>query len=280
MDVDFDALLSRVQLQPDKPETCPMAKPGERCRHGWHELESGVKPCPLERYRSERKRLSQELALCGYGEARDEMSEDIGTVLFRSVDPKRDAATLGAEGVKELRGVLRRVGEIKQEGATGRCNVALIGSTGTAKTMLNFALYFAWLRRGLSCHWLEQGELIRQAKNLASGIEGLPESAQSWLASIKRYKILFLSDLAAQKADKSTEPGTSPLANLLLTLLSSFSGRVVFDSNLNDLDLRKHPDIGVRIVSRLFADRGGSPCEVLTLWGADQRQHLLRSEKR
>jgi hypothetical protein len=54
----------------------------------------------------------------------------------------------------------------------------------------------------------------------------------------------------------------------------------VFDSNLNDLDLRKHPDIGVRIVSRLFADRGGSPCEVLTLWGADQRQHLLRSEKR
>ncbi len=26
MDVDFDALLSRVQLQPDKPETCPMAR--------------------------------------------------------------------------------------------------------------------------------------------------------------------------------------------------------------------------------------------------------------
>ena len=279
MDADFSGLLSRVQPLPDAQETCPAVKPGERCRNGWHELDSGVRPCPMERYRSERKRLAQELALCGYGEARDEMVEDIGTVLFRSVDPKRDAATLGGEGVKELRGVLRRVGELKQEGAAGRCNVALIGSTGTAKTMLNFALYFAWLRLGMSCHWLEQGELIRQAKNLASGIDGLPESAQSWLASIKRYKILFLSDLAAQKADKSTEPGTSPLANLLLSLLSSFSGRVVFDSNLNDLDLRKHPDIGVRIVSRLFADRGGSPCEVLTLWGADQRQHLLRSEK-
>lgn len=280
MDVDFSSLLSRVQTLPDSPETCPAVKPGERCRNGWHELASGVKLCPMERYRSERKRLAQELALCGYSEARDEIRDDIGTVLFRSVDPKRDAATLGAEGVKELRGVLRRVGELKQEGAAGRCNVALLGSTGTAKTMLNFALYFAWLRRGLSCHWLEQGELIRQAKNLASGIEGLPESAQSWLASIKRYKILFLSDLAAQKADKSTEAGTSPLANLLLTLLSSFSGRVVFDSNLNDLDLRKHPDIGVRIVSRLFADRGGSPCEVMTLWGADQRQHLLRGKAR
>jgi DNA replication protein DnaC len=108
----------------------------------------------------------------------------------------------------------------------------------------------------------------------------LPESAQSWLSSIKRYKILFLSDLAAQKADKSTEPGTSPLANLLLSLLSSFSGRVVFDSNLDSDKLRAHPDMGARIVSRLFADRGGAACEVLTLSGADQRQHLLRSEKR
>ncbi len=289
MDVDFSSMLSRVQLQPNKPETCPMAKPGERCRHGWHELESGAKPCPLERYRSERKRLAQELALCGYGEARDEMKDPIGPALFKSVDPKRDAATLGAEGVKELRSVLERLDALRlaalhkpdhADYRRGQCNIALIGSTGTAKTMLNFALYFAWLRRGLSCHWLEQGELIRQAKNLASGIEGLPESAQSWLASIKRYKILFLSDLAAQKADKSTEAGTSPLANLLLSLLSSFSGRVVFDSNLGDDKLRMHPDMGPRIVSRLFADRGGSPCEVLTLWGADQRQHLLRSEKR
>lgn len=277
-----------MQLQPDRPETCPMAKAGERCRHGWHELESGAKPCPLERYRSERKRLSQELALCGYGLERDEMIDPIGPALFKSIDPNRDAATLGAEGVKELRAVLERLDALRlaalhkpdhKDYRKGQCNIALIGSTGTAKTMLNFALYFAWLRRGLSCHWLEQGELIRQAKNLASGIEGLPESAQSWLSSIKRYKILFLSDLAAQKADKSTEPGTSPLANLLLTLLSSFSGRVVFDSNLKALDLRKHPDIGVRIVSRLFADRGGSPCEVMTLWGADQRQHLLRSKK-
>lgn len=280
MDADFHGLLSGVTTLPDSPETCPAIKPGERCRNGWHELASWVRPCPMERYRSERKRLVQELALCGYGPERDEMADDIGRVLFKSVDPKRDAATLGTAGVKELRSVLLRVGELKQEGAAGRCNIALIGSTGTAKTMLNFALYFAWLRLGMSCHWLEQGELIRQAKNLASGIEGLPESAQSWLASIRRYKILFLSDLAAQKADKSSEPGTSPLANLLLSLLSSFSGRVVFDSNLNNLDLRKHPDIGPRIVSRLFADRGGSPCEVLTLWGADQRQHLMRSEKR
>jgi len=243
----------------------------------------------MERYRSERKRLAQELALCGYGEARDEMKDPVGPALFKSVDPKRDAVTLGAEGVKELRAVLERLDALRlaalhkpdhTDYRRGQCNIALIGSTGTAKTMLNFALYFAWLRRGLSCHWLEQGELIRQAKNLASGIEGLPESAQSWLASIKRYKILFLSDLAAQKADKSTEPGTSPLANLLLSLLSGFSGRVVFDSNLDSDKLRAHPDMGARIVSRLFADRGGAACEVLTLSGADQRQHLLRSKAR
>ena len=97
---DFDALLSRVQLQPDKPETCPMAKPGERCRHGWHELESGVKPCPLERYRSERKRLSQELALCGYGLERDEMRDPVGPALFKSVDPKRTRPRLARKALR------------------------------------------------------------------------------------------------------------------------------------------------------------------------------------
>jgi hypothetical protein len=66
----------------------------------------------------------------------------------------------------------------------------------------------------------------------------------------------------------------------LLSLLSSFSGRVVFDSNLDSDKLRAHPDMGARIVSRLFADRGGAACEVLTLSGADQRQHLLRSKAR
>jgi hypothetical protein len=30
MDVDFSSILSRVQLQPDKPETCPMEKLRER----------------------------------------------------------------------------------------------------------------------------------------------------------------------------------------------------------------------------------------------------------
>lgn len=277
MDVDFSGILSRVKLQPDKPETCPMAKPGERCRHGWHERDRGASPCPLGRYRSERVRLTNELALCGYG---PKETDEIGPWLFRRVDPKRDAATLGPSGVADLRAVLKRWGEIRKASAEGPQHVALIGGTGTAKTMLNLSLYFAWLHDGASCHWIEQGELIRHAKNLASGIEGLPESAQSWLSSIKRYKILFLSDLAAQKADKSTEAGTSPLANLLLSLLSSFSGRVVFDSNLDSDKLRAHPDMGARIVSRLFADRGGKPCEVLKLSGADQRQHLLRSEKR
>ena len=77
METDFHGLLSRVQTLPDAPETCPAVKPSERCRNGWHELAIGVKPCPMELYRSERKRLAQELALCGYGEARDEMVEDI-----------------------------------------------------------------------------------------------------------------------------------------------------------------------------------------------------------
>lgn len=289
MEVDFSGLLSRVQMLPDAVETCPAVKPGERCRNGWHELTIGVKPCPMERYRSERKRLAQELALCGYGEARDEMKDPIGPALFKSVDPRRDATTLGTEGVKELRSVLERLDALRlaalhkpdhTDYRRGQCNIALIGSTGTAKTMLNFALYFAWLRRGLSCHWIEQGELIRQAKNLHSGLAGVPEIAESWLATVRRYKVLFLSDLGSQRADKSQDGGSSVLANLLLSLLNSFSGRLVWDCNLDAIQMRKHPDIGPRIYSRLCADRNGAPMDLLVLDGADQRQHLLRSEKR
>ena len=208
------------------------------------------------------------------------MTDSIAEDLYKAIDPARDADTLGKEGVKDLRATKLRLAVLRREYRTGTRHIAIFGSTGTAKTMMSFHLYFAWLYRGMSCHWIEQEELVRQAKNMHSGIEGLPESAQSWLASIKRYKILFLSDIASQKYDKTTGAGESPLANLLLSLLNDFSGRIVWDCNLDADLLREHPDVGPRIVSRLFADRGGSPCEVLTLWGADQRQHLMRSEKR
>jgi len=277
MDVNLHGLLANVQTLPDLPETCPAVRPGERCRNGWHELAVGVKPCPMERYRSERKRLAQELALCGYG---PKQTDEIGPWLFKRVDPKRDAATLGPGGVAELRSVLKQWGEIRKASANGPQHVALIGGTGTAKTMLNLSLYFAWLHDGASCHWIEQGELIRQAKNLHSGLAGVPEIAESWLATVRRYKVLFLSDLGSQRADKSAEGGSSVLANLLLSLLNSFSGRLIWDCNLTAIQMRKHPDIGPRIYSRLCADRNGAPMDLLVLDGADQRQHLLRGKAR
>lgn len=277
MDADFHGLLSRVQALPDAPETCPAVKPGERCRHGWHERDLSASPCPLARYRSERVRLANELALCGYG---PKQTEPIDPWLFERVNPARDAATLGAAGVANLRQVLARWKAIRLASADGPQHVSLIGNTGTAKTMLSLSLYFAWLHDGASCHWIEQGELIRQAKNLHSGLAGVPEVAESWLATVRRYKVLFLSDLGSQRADKSQEGGSSVLANLLLSLLNSYSGRLVWDCNLDAIQMRKHPDIGPRIYSRLCADRKGAPMDLLVLDGADQRQHLLRGKAR
>lgn len=280
MDVDFSSVLGRIKLRPDQPRPeCPRALPGEECQgdHHWHADSRTSRRCPLARYRSERARLANELALCGYQQTE---ADEVGAWLFKHIDPTRDAATLGEAGVSELRAVRKRWAAIRESRASGPQHVALIGGTGTAKTMLALSLYFAWLHDGDSCHWIEQGELIRQAKNLHSGLAGVPEVAESWLATVRRYKVLFLSDLGSQRADKNDEPGSSVLANLLLRLLSSYSGRVIWDSNLDTDILKQHPDMGPRIVSRLCADRQGAPCDMLTLWGADQRQHLLRSKAR
>lgn len=280
MDVDFSGILSRVKLQPDAERMpCPRANPGEECQadHHWNASTRSGRRCPLARYRSERVRLTNELALCGYG---PKQTEPIGPWLFERVNPARDAATLGAAGVANLRQVLARWKAIRLATANGPQHVSLIGGTGTAKTMLNLSLYFAWLHDGASCHWIEQGELIRQAKNLHSGLAGVPEVAESWLATVRRYKVLFLSDLGSQRADKSQEGGSSVLANLLLSLLNSYSGRLVWDCNLAADKMRAHPDIGPRIYSRLCADRNGAPMDLLVLDGADQRQHLLRSKGR
>jgi hypothetical protein len=231
----------------------------------------------LARYRSERARLTNELALCGYG---PKDTDEIGAALFKKVNPKRDAESLGPGGVANLRKVLLAWADIRKAGASGPQHVSLIGGTGTAKTMLSMSLYFAWLHDGASCHWIEQGELIRQAKNLHSGLAGVPEVAESWIATVRRYKVLFLSDLGSQRADKSHEGGSSVLANLLVSLLNSFSGRLVWDCNLDADKMRAHPDIGPRIYSRLCADRNGAPMDLLVLDGADQRQHLLRGKAR
>lgn len=280
MDVDFSEILSRVQLKPDAARIpCPRANLGEECEadHHWNASTRSGRRCPLARYRSERARLTNELALCGYGPKQTEL---IGPWLFERVNPARDAATLGAAGVANLRQVLARWKAIRLASADGPQHVSLIGNTGTAKTMLSLSLYFAWLHDGASCHWIEQGELIKQAKNLHSGLAGFPEVAESWLATVRRYKVLFLSDLGSQRADKSQEGGSSVLANLLLSLLNSFSGRLVWDSNLDADKMRPHPDIGPRVYSRLCADRNGAPVDLLVLDGADQRQHLLRSKGR
>ena len=280
MDVDFSEILSRVQLKPDAARIpCPRANLGEECEadHHWNASTRSGRRCPLARYRSERARLTNELALCGYGPKQTEL---IGPWLFERVNPARDAATLGAAGVANLRQVLARWKAIRLASADGPQHVSLIGNTGTAKTMLSLSLYFAWLHDGASCHWIEQGELIKQAKNLHSGLAGFPEVAESWLATVRRYKVLFLSDLGSQRADKSQEGGSSVLANLLLSLLNSFSGRLVWDSNLDADKMRPHPDIRPRVYSRLCADRNGAPVDLLVLDGADQRQHLLRSKGR
>jgi hypothetical protein len=292
---ETEAILARVRRiaassSPAAPalKQCPRLRADEwRCSGGAHlvvddDAQRTPEPraCPLVRYLDERARLAAALELCGYKPHQDPLIDQIGPALFNAIDKGRDAGAIGADGVMGLRLALKRLRILRDAGA-GAAHIQAIGTTGTAKTMALLGLYFSWLWNGDRCFWVSNNDLRTAAQQRLSFDEDQQNRSRDWLIAARKWPILFLSDLGAQAFDSRVRAaGGSALAGLLLDLLDGFAGQLAWDSNLDAAKLRGHADFGPRIVSRLMADRGGLPLEIIALYGADQRQHALRQRER
>lgn len=269
------------KFEPERSQ-CPGASAEVICQGGWHaEAATGASrgKCRWEHYKAEAARLSTELAKCGVSFAR--FGWKLHEALIGRIDLKRPGVPTELRAARDH--VAAWAGMGRSSGASERGNVAFVGDTGTAKTMLMLALYFSDLLTGMHVLWVPQSALRAVALDLRSLDLTTRGSAKSRIATWQRADVLYLEDLADRASDLVRLDG------ILLDLLNSLTGRLVIGSNLSAGQLSQHADVGPRAVSRLFADwvdvgavkRGFDvePVAALTFnlrSDFDQRQYKLR----
>lgn len=282
-----DKLMAALEAQApprEMPRTCPALRDDEEgCVDGSHPIRgtrNDYRRCRLLRYRSERKRLESQLALCGYPASMDEVATPIARSLWLGIDPTRSVAGLREE--------LAKVAAFVRKGWNRPGHLALIGDTGTVKSHVLLSCYFGALWEGLSGTWITMAEIRQLAKDLESHTERTVHDAEYRLITWQRSKLLVIDDIGDRLTDqRARDGGSTRAAAVLLDLLNGHTGRRLFASNLDADKLRDHPDVGARQVSRLFSDHRAivdkveavEPCTVISLYGEDQRQHQLRMRR-
>lgn len=275
-----EAAAAARKYEPERSE-CPGASVKVICQGGWHaDATTGacLGRCRWQHYRAESERLSTELAKCGVSFAR--YGWKLHEALINRIDLKRSGVPTELRAARDH--VAAWAGLGRSSGASERGNVAFVGDTGTAKTMLMIALYFADLLTGLHVLWVPQSALRAVALDLRSPDLVVRGAAKSRLATWQRADVLYLEDLADRAPDSVRADGA------LLDLLNGSTGRLVIGTNLSSGELQQHADVGPRAVSRLFADwvdvqaiRKGLDAEpvaasIFNLRSKhDQRQHKL-----
>lgn len=245
---------------------CSLLRPGETdCRGGWHDLADGTtRRCPIMVCTTERRRLAGLLQGCGIQRSFDETREDLSQALLRRIDGRRQV-----QGLPHLLQVVSQA-MVDPTGA----NTALVGSCGTAKTQALLAIYFAALRQGIKAQWRGAQDLYELALRITSFDEMERRRGHDIRRSWAAAELLVLDDLGDRRADSR-----APLSGLLLDIIAG-GAALAWSSNLDEAKLRAHEDVKDRVVSRLFGDRGGNPCRIVSLHGDDQRQHALRERLR
>lgn len=272
------AALAR-KFEPERSQ-CPGASAEVICQGGWHaEAATGASrgKCRWEHYKAEAARLVVELARCGVSFARQGWK--LHEALVERIDLHRPGVSVELRAARDHVAAWAGFGKA---GASERGNVAFVGDTGTAKTMLMLALYFADLLTGMHVLWVPQSALRAVALDLRSPDLVVRGAAKSRLATWQRADVVYLEDLADRAPDSVRADG------VLLDMLNQMTGRLVIGTNLSSGELQQHADVGPRAVSRLFADwvdvqaiKKGLDAEPVaaTIFNlrskADQRQHKL-----
>lgn len=242
-----------IDTRPDaSPQRCPKLRPGEvSCDGEWHEVGERKKTsgrCPLRLYRSERVRLAEALALCGYSRARDAMAFPVADALEQSIDLSRPLA-----GLADIPPALT---ELRRAGWGQGPHAVFYGTPGTVKTHAALVAYFDALWAGCDALWVLPQDLADVGHDLAAFDELTKMRARSRLEGWKRRPLLIIDDLGNyQSRETATAPGSTRAAAVLGELLDNSSRQRIVTSNLDAARMSAHPDIGPRAADRLFADR-------------------------
>jgi hypothetical protein len=225
--------------------------------------------CRLATYKAERRRLTAQLALCGYDPSWDCIADPVPGTLRNLL-----AADRHVDGLPDL---LRALDALMRRGPAAAGHVHLEGTVGTAKTHALLVLYFLVLWGGRKAAWLTSSDLRTTAADLRSFDEERAAAAGSRLMCWQRCQVLVLDDLGDQLSEvRARSPGSTPMSALLQDLLNGTRARIFWSSNLSDQELSQHPDFGLRVVDRLTSDHLGVPPIPVLLSGASQRHEAAR----
>lgn len=299
MNVDQVVADARARAAADEARLYPWSQPGESAKEMLADLRERFgtapdkqrAPCPaLRDDESECDGLSHRVAplvsrQCGlihYRNAKRELA-DLLTTLFAGrvmTDPLGDCLRemLTSRPVEGLPLLLTVLDVQRAKGFRGQSgHVGISGDIGCAKTHALLCLHFSALYSGVRSTWVTTARLEDIAKRRKSYDDVTVGQAEGELRTLRMASILCFDDLGDRHCGRNVEPGSSPIAGVLLDLLSAYPGRIFMTSNLSSEQRDKHPDIGRRVNSRLTADHRGVPAMGAKMKGTDQRKASARS---
>lgn len=241
-------------------ELCPaLARDEADCNGSTHSLRGATnkagRRCPLMRYRDERARLTEQLALCGYSQGRSSTHYPVGATLLRLIDPTRVDPKTGQayQGVSE---VLPAIEELSCDGWGNGRHLILRGSMGTVKTHAALCVHFMALWNGLASTYLSNHDLRENARMLASRDDVAVMRARHLVAAWRRAPLLVIDDLGDYPSSEHPRAaGSTGMALQLGDILNGSTQQRVITTNLDRQKMADHCDIGPRAVDRIFGDR-------------------------
>jgi DNA replication protein DnaC len=127
-------------------------------------------------------------------------------------------------------------------------NVFLFGPTGLGKTRLMLASHFALLRRGVNSRYVTSPELRSLFRRKESFDEDAAKEANDALLALQGAAVIHADDLGDIEGDERKKGG---FAEGLKDLLRLARGTWVFSTNCGYAELKSHPDIGAKNLSRM-----------------------------
>lgn len=142
-------------------------------------------------------------------------------------------------------------------------NVFMLGPAGLGKTRLLLASHFALLEAGTNSHYVTSPELRSLFRLAGSFDENARREAEGKICSLRQSQAIHADDLGDVEGD---ERFRGAFAEGFKGLLDGTRAAWAFSSNCTYAEAAKHPDLGDKILSRMFEG-----AIVIRMGGSDRR---------